>query len=357
MPMDYNTWLDQPPFAWTQSEKEHHYIHLLSELTLQHSKACPPYGQALNTLRLKRNRYNKISTIPMLPISLFKTEELKSISDQDVFKVITSSGTSGIASHLYLDTTTASNQQFALYHIVENFIGSARLPMLIVDTPDLLKNRNAFNARGAAVLGFSIFAKRKYYALKSDLSIDLESIRTFIQTNHDQPVLIFGFTFMIWQYLCEALADYPGVLDLSNAILIHGGGWKKMQDRAVSPTIYKQRLYEQFKISKVHNYYGMAEQTGCIYMECEQGHLHASIFSDIIIRNPEDFSPCAIGESGIVQVLTPLATSYPGHSILTEDMGTLLGIDDCPCGRLGKYFRIDGRIAKAEIRGCSDAHN
>ena len=92
-------------------------------------------------------------------------------------------------------------------------------------------------------------------------------------------------------------------------------------------------------------------------MECEQGHLHASIFSDIIIRNPENFSVCPIGETGFVKVLTPLATSYPGHSILTEDMGTLLGIDDCPCGRLGKYFRIDGRMAKAEIRGCSDAHN
>ena len=39
-----------------------------------------------------------------------------------------------------------------------------------------------------------------------------------------------------------------------------------MQDRAVSPHEYKKRLYEQFQIHKVHNYYGMAEQTGCIYM-------------------------------------------------------------------------------------------
>ena len=98
----------------------------------------------------------------------------------------------------------------------------------------------------------------------------------------------------------------------------------------------------------------MAEQTGSIYMECEAGHLHASIFSDILIRNPKDFSCCPIGKKGIIQVLSPLATSYPGHSILTEDMGLILGIDDCPCGRKGKYFRIEGRIPKAEIRGCSD---
>lgn len=355
--MDYTNWLTQSPYHWTQDEKEAHYVPLLFELTSQHCHRCPPYGQAVQTLYEKNRKYDGPSKIPMIPISLFKTENLKSIPDSEIFKIITSSGTSGVASHLYLDAFNAQNQQLALYNIVKDFIGFSRLPMLIVDTPDILKNRDAFNARGAAVLGFSIFAKRKYYALKPDLSVDLESIRTFIQTYRNQPVLIFGFTFMIWQYFCEALANYPGLIDLSNAILIHGGGWKKMQDRAVSPHDYKKRLYEQFHIHKVHNYYGMAEQTGCIYMECEQGHLHASIFSDIIIRNPENFSVCPIGETGIVQVLTPLATSYPGHSILTEDMGTLLGIDDCPCGRLGKYFRIDGRMAKVEIRGCSDAHN
>ena len=46
--------------------------------------------------------------------------------------------------------------------------------------------------------------------------------------------------------------------------------------------------------------------------------------------------------------------SYPGNSILTEDLGTIHGIDDCECGRKGKYFTISGRIPKTELRGCSD---
>lgn len=62
-----------------------------------------------------------------------------------------------------------------------------------------------------------------------------------------------------------------------------------MKDQAVSSDEYKRCLHEQFRIHHVHNYYGMAEQTGSIYMECEAGHLHASIFSDILIRNPKDF--------------------------------------------------------------------
>jgi hypothetical protein len=32
----------------------------------------------------------------------------------------------------------------------------------------------------------------------------------------------------------------------------------------------------------------------------------------------------------------------------------LLGVDDCPCGRRGGYFRFTSRIERAEIRGCGD---
>ena len=100
----------------------------------------------------------------------------------------------------------------------------------------------------------------------------------------------------------------------------------------------------------------MVEQTGSIYMECEEGNLHASIFSDVIIRRVNDFSIADIGEKGIIQTVSILPTSYPGHSLLTEDEGILLGEDDCICGRLGKYFEIVGRIENAEIRGCSDTY-
>ena len=71
---------------------------------------------------------------------------------------------------------------------------------------------------------------------------------------------------------------------------------------------------------------------------------------------PEDFSPCEIGEKGIIQVVSSLARSYPGHSILTEDEGVILGEDDCPCGRNGKYIQVLGRIKQAELRGCSDTY-
>ena len=51
-----------------------------------------------------------------------------------------------------------------------------------------------------------------------------------------------------------------------------------------------------------------------------------------------------------------LPVSYPGHNILTEDIGILHGVDNCKCGRKGKYFSVLGRVEGTEMRGCSDAY-
>ena len=154
--------------------------------------------------------------------------------------------------------------------------------------------------------------------------------------------------------LHKKLKESGEYLDLEDGVLIHGGGWKKLVNEAVSKDEFKAGLKEVCGIKSVHDYYGMVEQTGCIYIECECGHLHASIFSDVIIRNMKDFSVCKNGETGSIQVLSTLPESYPGHSILTEDMGRVLGEDDCPCGRKGKYIEVIGRMKNAEVRGCSD---
>lgn len=355
--MDYKSWLTHSPFSWSQKEKEAIYLPYFKELTARHQQRCPHYGRALSLLGYDVSTVNHISQIPLLPISLFKELELKSVADEEIFKTLVSSGTSGQAvSRIFLDAETARNQQLTLAAIGKDFFPAARLPMLIVDTPAIFKSREHFTARGAAILGFSIFAKKRAFALDEDMHINRDSITRFLEKYHDRPFLLFGFTFMIWKHLCQELAQQRADFNFSRAIVVHGGGWKKMLDQAVSPVAYKRRLQEQFGITQVHNYYGMAEQTGCVYMECEYGHLHASIFSDIIIRDFRDLTVAGIGTPGIIQVLSPMALSYPGHSILTEDTGTLLGIDDCPCGRKGKYFQVNGRIPAAEIRGCSDTY-
>ena len=100
----------------------------------------------------------------------------------------------------------------------------------------------------------------------------------------------------------------------------------------------------------------MVEQTGSIFFECEKGFFHPSIFNDVIIRDKISLNAKSIKTNGIIQTLSILPLSYPGHSILTEDEGIIIGLDGCKCGIKGKYFKILGRLEKAEIRGCSDTY-
>lgn len=355
--MNYNDVLEISPFSLNKEEKSKLFTEYLKELSLKHYQKCENYRKIVDKLNCNLSEIKNYTEIPFLPVRLFKEFDLKSIPTEEVFKTMTSSGTSGQAvSKIYLDKTTAANQQKTLVKIVSDFTGASRMPMLIIDSPSVIKNRNMFSARGAGILGFSIFGADRTYALDNDMNINIPVIEAFLEKHKGQKILLFGFTFMIWQFFYKKLKELNIKLDLSNGILIHGGGWKKLVNEAVSKEEYKQSLNDVCGIKSVHDYYGMVEQTGCVYMECEYGHLHASIFSDVIIRNPKDFSITKTGEKGLIQVCSLLPESYPGHSLLTEDEGIILGEDDCPCGRKGKYFTILGRIKNAEIRGCSDTY-
>ncbi|MBP3651066.1 MAG: acyl-protein synthetase, partial [Clostridia bacterium] len=160
----------------------------------------------------------------------------------------------------------------------------------------------------------------------------------------------------IWQHFIDQLKKTGYQPDLSRGILVHGGGWKKLADQHITTEQFKEALRDTCGLTRVHNYYGMVEQTGTVYMECECGHLHAPVWSDITIRRASDFSVAEVGKTGLIQVSSLLPRSYPGHALLTEDEGRILGEDDCPCGRKGKTFEILGRIKRAEVRGCSDTY-
>lgn len=353
----HNEILNIKPFSLNKTEKETFLLENLQKLSQFHYNNCEKYRNIIDKMGLNIESINSVSKIPFIPVRLFKEYDLYSIKRDDVFKTMTSSGTSGQAvSKIYLDRTTAANQQKTLVKIVSDFTGASRMPMLIIDSPSVIKNREMFSARGAGILGFSIFGADRTYALDDEMNINLPVIETFLEKHRGKNILLFGFTFMIWQYFYKELKRLNIHLKIENGVLIHGGGWKKLINEAVSKQDFKNALKDTAGLEHVYDYYGMVEQTGCIYMECEHGHLHASIYSDVIVRNTYDFSPCNYGEEGIIQVVSILPESYPGHSLLTEDEGVVLGEDDCPCGRKGKYFEIKGRIKNAEIRGCSDTY-
>jgi len=343
-----------PVFSLEKNKKEIIFNQIINELTCYHYSKCNYYKRMLDILEYEISTEHNLKDIPFIPARLFKLHRLSSIDDNETIKTLTSSGTTGqIRSTIVLDKKNSLNQIKVLSRIVSSLTGQKRVPMLVIDSPSVIKNREMFSARGAGILGFSMLATKVEYALNDDMELDISLIQQFAEKYSKQPVLMFGFTYMIWEYFCKPLLESSQSLNFDKAIVLHGGGWKKMADNAVDNKKFKHTIKQVTGTDQIHDYYGMVEQAGSIYLECKNGHLHTSIYSDVIIRR-NDFSICDINEPGIIQVLSLLPTSYPGHSILTEDSGVLLGEGDCSCGRKGKYFSVTGRIKSAEIRGCSD---
>ena len=342
------------PYSLPSSEKQKIYEEGLNNLT---HKGCELYRKMLDNFKFDISSEYKVEEVPFLPVRLFKQYELCSVPKEEVVKTMTSSGTTGQqVSRIFLDRVTSTNQTKVLAKISSEFLGTKRLPMLIIDSKAVVKDRRLFSARGAGILGFSMLGRNVTYALDENMNLDIEAIELFLNQHKDKEIFVFGFTFMIWEHFYKILKENNIKINLSKGIMFHGGGFKKLIEQAVDNETFKARLNDVCGIQKVYNYYGMVEQTGSIFMECEYGHLHTSIFSDILIRNPKDFSLCSKGEKGLVQLVSLLPESYPGHSLLSEDIGEIIGEDDCPCGRLGKTFRLHGRIKQAEIRGCSDTY-
>lgn len=329
----------------------------LLKLTELHRDKCLPYANMLCAMNYSPEQVRHASDIPFFPVRLFKEMDLLSIPRDQVFKTMTSSGTTGQAvSKIYVDKETAMAQQKVMIRILSEYLGKQRIPIMVVDTPSVMKDRKQFTARGAAIVGLQVMSRGTTYILNDDMSLNKEALYGFLEKNGGNKFLIFGFTFMVWQHLYGALKAGNERIDLSNGWLMTGGGWKKLVEESVPQAEFQTRMEEAFGIVHFLDHYGMVEQTGCIYAECECHHLHASIYSDVFVRRPEDFSLCDIGEEGIIQTVSVLPRSYPGHSLLTEDKGVILGEDDCPCGRKGKYIKILGRIKSAELRGCSDTY-
>lgn len=351
--------LEIAPYSLDKEAKRHLLNARIHVLTRAHYYACEPYRRMMDAVGLDVNNLPDYDQLPFLPVRLFKEFELRSCAKEDVVKTMTSSGTTGQqVSRIFLNRETSAAQTKCLTKIVADFLGTKRVPMLILDSSAVIKNRAMFSARGAGILGFSMFGSKRQYALNEEMDLDIDGLKQFLDAHQGETIFLFGFTFMVWQHFYKKLIATGYRPNLSRGVLIHGGGWKKLINERVSPSEFKQRLHEVCGIlpENIHDYYGMVEQTGTIYMECECGHLHTPAFSDVLIRRAEDFSIADIGEEGIIEVVSVLPESYPGHILLTEDKGMILGEDDCPCGRKGKYFRIVGRMQNAEIRGCSDTY-
>jgi hypothetical protein len=350
-----------PQYALAQGEKDRLLVGILRERCEKIACRCPAYGRFLNRLGQPPKSWQCVADVPPVPVSMFKHFLLSAVSPSDVVRELHSSATTEQQpSRIVIDKTTAFRQTRALASILKEHLGGHRRPYLVLDAAESAAAGDTLTARGAAIRGVGNFASKTVYALRKNPDGDLEPdwpvIEEFFQNHAAQPILLFGFTFMVWTRFIALAEERQIKFNASQTKLLHSGGWKKLIAQAVSKEEFNRRTAAVLRCqpSAILDFYGMIEQVGTVFVDCESGNKHAPAFADVVIRRPHTLRPVEVGETGIIEVVSTLPTSYPGQAIITEDQGVLLGVDDCPCRRKGNYFRFTKRIEQAEARGCGD---
>ena len=330
------------------------FIEIL-QLMKSHYKLNAKYKKFLDNSSIKLNTIKKIENLPFLHINIFKFHSLVSGSFKKVVTKLSSSGTSGQRkSTIYLDKQNVILQKKTLLNLLKQNISKERLPMIILDKNPNFIDKSHYSAKIAAIYGFSLIGKNYFYLIKKNGQIDYQGFNKFLKKNKYKKIFLFGFTYDVFINLIKNFKQNIKI-NLNNSILLHGGGWKKMEGLKISKSSFKSKLRKKFNIKKIINYYGVVEQTGSVFFECDEcNKLITNQYADVIIRNT-NLDPCDNNEQGLIQLLSTVPRSYPGNSILSEDLGILYK-NKCKIHKKYKSFGVLGRIKKVEVRGCSDAN-
>lgn len=352
----------EPLYKKRELKKRKSFLNILKKVLDYHYINCPEYKKICNYFNFHPKKLNKLSDLPFFTSAVFKENLISSISKSKIFRQINSSATtSDKHSKIVLDKENNLRWTLSLQKMFLDRVGNQKYKILFLDTNDNFKSSSIISARSSMLKSFLFVAKDYSSCLtkrNGKLGLNLTKVITFFKKlKKNDKVMIFGFTYILYKFFLEELKKKKIRFNLNDGILVHAGGWKKLEKEKISRKKLNFLIKKTLNISEnnVIDIYGFSEQGGLLYPTCERGYRHCTNYSTLIVRD-FNFKPITkIKKVGFLQFITPIQLSYPGNSFLTEDVGRIEGIDNCKCGRMGIYFQVLGRYKhETEIRGCGD---
>lgn len=287
---------------------------------------------------------NDFADLPFISVRLFKHLNLSNDTGLITFE---SSGTQGAKSRFGVSKEDSIRQSYTLARVCQQFLGPKFDFGIFLQTNPAESRSDLLSANIAAIKGFQKHCKKSIVV--TDAQEFFSQLIKMAETEY--RILIFGFTAPIYT---AALSIDELPINNCNLTVLHGGGWKKVE--GVSDFDFNNLIRSKVGYgARVLNYYGTIEQVGSVFFKCTHGWFHGGEGSMILARGPSG-EPLSDLEPGLLQLISDVPHSYPGHSILTDDIARVSLVHDCDCGTVGPRFEFLGRLPKAETRGCSDAY-
>lgn len=322
-------WIDKI-FSVTTKDFEQLALHAF-HYQYQHS---PVYKAYTDMLKVNPDAVRFIWDIPFLPISFFKSHEVKTTEFRPK-QIFESSGTTEtINSRHYVRDMGLYQESFL--RAFELFYGPVADWCILGLLPSYLERKNSSLVFMVEQLikhsrqpesGFYLYDHSKLHKTLSDL----ESRR--------QKTWLIGVSF--------ALLDFAEncALNLESTVVVETGGMKGRRKEMIRGELHEM-LKSKFRLTAIHSEYGMTELLSQAY-SAGDGIFQCPPWMRILLRDEED--PLDVDSEasrlgrGAVNVID-LANIYSCCFIATDDAGVL--------HRDGK-FQILGRIDNSDIRGCS----
>ncbi|HVM89815.1 MAG TPA: hypothetical protein VMT76_16635 [Puia sp.] len=288
------------------------------------------YRYFVDKLCVDINKIYSLNKIPFLPISFFKTHEVKTTAF-DAEAIFESSGTTQtVYSRHHVKDLSIYNSSFIkgfqrFYGPVNDWCIIGLLPSyierqhssLVMMVSELIK------ASGHELSGFYLYE----YDILNDILAQLERAK--------HRVMLIGVTFA----LLDFAEKYPQQLRYTT--LMETGGMKGRRYEITREEVHSF-LENRLGISVVHSEYGMTELLSQAYSK-GKGIFKPVPWMKVLVRNEDDPLFVEKAGSGIINVID-LANIYSCSFIATDDVGTVW-----KDGR----FEVAGRVDNSDIRGCS----
>jgi hypothetical protein len=273
---------------------------------------------------------DRIEDIPFLPVSFFKTHEVRTgeFVPEVVFE---SSGTTGMVTSRHLVREVGLYRQSFLSGF-GHFYGPVRDWCVIGLLPAYLERSNSSLVYMVNELIVSCGHPDSGFYL-----YDYEALYELLQRLEEagQKTMLIGVTF--------ALLDFAEryTLSLEHTVVMETGGMKGRR-REITREELHGFLRERLGVSVVHAEYGMTELLSQGY-SMGDGVFRCPGWMKVLVRSEDDPLDVRVRGEGLINVID-LANVWSCAFLSTEDIG-VVGPDG--------GFMVAGRVDHSDIRGCS----
>jgi hypothetical protein len=291
---------------------------------LTHCKVYSEYANALGKINP-----SKLSEIPFLPISFYKSRKIISDTFNTHECVFKSSGTQGERSTHYVADTDIYKKSFDSTY--RSFIGNPEDQIIIGLLPNYVEQGDS----SLVYMVNHLIETSKNNGSQFFLS-ELEQLQEVVTNSNlsGKQLVVIGVAYSLLD-LCDL-----GV-NLSNAIVIETGGMKGRRKELSKENLHS-KLIKELNIIRLYSEYGMTEMLSQAYCT-KDFQFQGPPWMRVLIRDLYDpLSIIGDNKRGGINIID-LANVFGCSFIATEDTGI----------KIGDKFQLMGRIEKSDLRGCN----